>query len=960
MFIRRAFCLLMILGAALMLLGGAPVLAQPEAAVWYVDAAVPASGDGTTAESAFKTIPEALSHAAAGDTVSVAAGTYLASQMQGTDTEILVPSGVRLLGAGSDVTTINGQAQVRSVVILSYQSVLEGFAVVGSCGYWNDCQGVKTQAGGAVVRSNHIADNQVGVRMACEWAGGTCDEEILVESNLIVDNMGLGITLENGAKPVIRSNTLVRNYAGIGGVSSSAVVENNIVAFNLNYGIGCTFSEISHNGLWHNGGADLTLCTQGEGVIVQDPWFRSATNNDFRLGAGSPMRGRSTPSGIDYGAIPFEAVGAPPTGLKGEYAAGHVLKVSWSDVGAEAYNVYWGSEPDLYTERFENVQVAAVTKTVESLFSSVYFAVGAVYSGGAESELSPALQVQAPALTGGSAEHDSVYVWPDSEWMTVSTGQASAGSYLSSATKWATLQVHVSGDSLVLRRRLGPDGGVALFVVDNEQRGTLDFYHPVEKWQVPATIDDLGPGNHVVEIIVAGFKHASSSGFSVNFDTASVPAIFKPSPVQTIAEERINYYRAIAGLPAARGVPALHMAAQAHAEFYAQNRNDPRMAGLGFHSEHADLPGFTGESPSDRAKYFGYSGSAGEDGHFLGDPIASVADWMATVYHRNLIMCYGCIDVGYGMVNGPSSRVDALSMGSWSYPRPDVRKIYTYPAVNQRDVLRLWNGNEIPDPLPGHARPVGYPISLYLAQPQLSVDASAQENGWAPDSMSIPDATTPKPSSPYWSVTAAELTTAAGDVVPVIMLDQNTDVPKYLGPDVVFLIPEAPLAENTTYVAHIAGTDSRGNAFDHRWAFSTGSTLLAPDFSASRYWADPLVSAAGGAITYRARIANSEVAARTVSVDLSLPAGVTYVQNSATTSQGTVSGEGPFVFSIGDMAPNSVVTIGFDGTVSSEIVSPTGLESSMKLSWSMGALEQSTLSIADGTPLHLPMIRRAR
>ena len=69
---------------ALLLSGGAQAQSstdstapQPTAgATWYVDAAVPTSGDGTTPGTALRTIPEGLALTAAGDTVLVAAGVW--------------------------------------------------------------------------------------------------------------------------------------------------------------------------------------------------------------------------------------------------------------------------------------------------------------------------------------------------------------------------------------------------------------------------------------------------------------------------------------------------------------------------------------------------------------------------------------------------------------------------------------------------------------------------------------------------------------------------------------------------------------------------------------------------------------------------------------------------------------------------------------------------------------------
>ena len=69
----RSVFLLAILSAAVC------VMMSASAATWYVDGSVATSGDGTSWETAFKTIQQGVDTAVAGETVIVAEGVYVAN-----------------------------------------------------------------------------------------------------------------------------------------------------------------------------------------------------------------------------------------------------------------------------------------------------------------------------------------------------------------------------------------------------------------------------------------------------------------------------------------------------------------------------------------------------------------------------------------------------------------------------------------------------------------------------------------------------------------------------------------------------------------------------------------------------------------------------------------------------------------------------------------------------------------
>lgn len=420
-----------------------------------------------------------------------------------------------------------------------------------------------------------------------------------------------------------------------------------------------------------------------------------------------------------------------------------------------------------------------------------------------------ATQYETIYIEKGTYQEDSPALTLVGNWQKHTEREANSGGYITNDKFGDTVSLTFSGDSIVLLQKKDPKGGFVSVLIDDEYYGTLWFYAPEERWQVPTIFEGLGSGIHTITMQIGqdhpdGWPHTS-----VFIDAFVLPSSYSPTKPQTQALERVNYYRTIAGLPLAQSVQPIHMGAQSHAEFLANNRkDDPRLDGLGAHNEFADLPGFTGTLPGERSGYFGYSYFTQEGIHFIGDPVQSVDEWMATVYHRFPTMCYSCTDLGYGMVRDDRGRFDVLNMGYRTNPVLDGRVIYTYPANGQKDVPILWDGGEIPDPLPNKPRPLGYPVSLHIQQPSFFWD--------------------------MWQLTKAELRVQGGQLVPSYVLEQQNDLNSLLSPDVVFIVPHQPLLHNTNYEAHVSGIDSTGLPFEHTWSFTTRKA--SPDLIALPPW----------------------------------------------------------------------------------------------------------------------------
>ena len=236
-------------------------------------------------------------------------------------------------------------------------------------------------------------------------------------------------------------------------------------------------------------------------------------------------------------------------------------------------------------------------------------------------------------------------------------------------------------------------------------------------------------------------------------------------------------------------------AAQNHADYRRTNYADGNAWSYGAHGEVEGKPHFTGQWPKDRIAAAGYPWWGGaEVMHGLGDPIASVDDWMATVYHRFPLLEPYNHYAGYGYHTGAPIAVDVMDFGAGPMAAgvwlPATPYPLAYPADGQSNVPTGWSGAESPNPLPPDAKgPVGYPFTLQAIGGKLTI-------------------------------TQAELRTAAGDAVATHPNPADCASGRCLA-----LIAVAPLMPQTTYVVTAAG-DVSGVPFQREWRFTTGADTM--------------------------------------------------------------------------------------------------------------------------------------
>jgi uncharacterized protein YkwD len=180
----------------------------------------------------------------------------------------------------------------------------------------------------------------------------------------------------------------------------------------------------------------------------------------------------------------------------------------------------------------------------------------------------------------------------------------------------------------------------------------------------------------------------------------TLPTPFPGTPPEQIALDRVNAYRALAGVPPLEPHVALLAAAQHHADYDLLNHSDPSAWTNGPHGEVSDKPGFSGVMPGDRAVAAGYRWAAGwEVMDYFDDPLRAVDGLMATVFHRINILTPAHAYAGYGHGRSAIAAVDVLDFGRGSADPPGTPDLAVFPAANQIGVPR-YGASEMPSPLP--------------------------------------------------------------------------------------------------------------------------------------------------------------------------------------------------------------------------------------------------------------------
>jgi hypothetical protein len=228
----------------------------------------------------YPTIAAALAQARACDIVRVAPGRYRGN--------LILPYGVRLVGAGATQTIIQGTGH-GSVILASDGSIVAGVTVTGSgTGYW-DSGVLALDNASPTIRDAWLSGNSMGAVAYCFQS--SCSGHMVVRNAVIAGNRVGGIVVSHEA-PRILNDTIASDVQGVAGVfSAGTVIENNILVKNTMIAVGITLPatgvRVAYNDVYANHTAYAGV-PPGPGARSVDPRFVEGRNGNYALQAGSP------------------------------------------------------------------------------------------------------------------------------------------------------------------------------------------------------------------------------------------------------------------------------------------------------------------------------------------------------------------------------------------------------------------------------------------------------------------------------------------------------------------------------------------------------------------------------------------------------------------------------------------------------------------------------------------------
>lgn len=262
-------------------------------------------GNVNTGES-YDSINAAINEANHGDTIIVNPGTY--------NETITMKSGVKIYGAGAEVTVISGGGsgpvvRASGAEIMS-DAIIAGFTITGCSADYGG--GIYIKNASPTVENNIIRNNT-----AAYFGGGLYIDGGLptVRNNVITANsaavFGGGVYVAGGS-PAIINNSIVGNLAtifggGIFNLRGSPTIGNNIIAINTAFSTGGIHNHGGtpsgdYNNVWGNIPDDYYNLTPGVHDVRQDPRLSNLSGGNYHLLANSPCIDAgdpATPAGTD-------------------------------------------------------------------------------------------------------------------------------------------------------------------------------------------------------------------------------------------------------------------------------------------------------------------------------------------------------------------------------------------------------------------------------------------------------------------------------------------------------------------------------------------------------------------------------------------------------------------------------------------------------------------------------------
>ncbi|TBR77005.1 MAG: CAP domain-containing protein [Burkholderiaceae bacterium] len=283
---------------------------------------------------------------------------------------------------------------------------------------------------------------------------------------------------------------------------------------------------------------------------------------------------------------------------------------------------------------------------------------------------------------------------------------------------------------------------------------------------------------------------------------------------QAVVYSMLNADRVSCGFGSVSQSTQLDQAALAHSRWMLLNN----MTG---HYESTTYPnGFTGVNPQDRGVAAGYvystnaglesgEGQADVSGQVAYSPISMLTELLASPYHEVDLM-RGWINIGIGYMDSNAAGTTATygartvmnvdegvpSGATYQVPGPD--DVLTYPCQGTTGTATELANQESPSPVPGRnfvTSPIGQPIVVELAFGNTLTLTSA---------------------------TMVDMANGSTVALLAPVDSANDPNPGYIESNEGYIMPNAPLAANTSYQVTLNGTNN-GTAFSRTFSFTTGS-----------------------------------------------------------------------------------------------------------------------------------------
>jgi len=276
--------------------------------VWHVaTTGSDSAGDGQEGNP-FATIQTAIDSSSNGDTVLVAAGTYVEN--------LIWPNtnGIKLIGSGQDDCIIDGNQQA-SVISLWFQgnlggiidttTLISGFTVTN--GISDDGGGIRcgneygSSGPNPTLKNLKICYNSAtrGGGIYCDWGGNPVLKNVIISNNTAIYGGGIrgaGNSTNAGSSPTL-INVVITSNSGMGlDLYNSNSVIKNTINYHNGYETIPTFNNLNISYSNIEGG------WEGEGNIDANPLFCDPDSGDYTLAENSPCIGTGE-NGANMGAF---------------------------------------------------------------------------------------------------------------------------------------------------------------------------------------------------------------------------------------------------------------------------------------------------------------------------------------------------------------------------------------------------------------------------------------------------------------------------------------------------------------------------------------------------------------------------------------------------------------------------------------------------------------------------------